>query len=286
MQMKMSSVGRQMLIGLEGFKSKAYADSKGLLTIGVGHLLSQQERQNGTIIINNEAVAWQQGLSESHVDALLAQDLPIYESIVNRLVTIDLTQYQFDALVSFVFNIGEPQFSSSNLLYKLNTSALDAIPNEFRRWRFVTDSNGKKREITGLTNRRKTEVACWLGELSGYPVPSSTAQQAQNKSGIIVNGQTVPTLTTNPQPSLALPAPTTPRQYKPDRWLDTLNPLDWFPKYGTYVSSAAAFALFVIDAMGYPIHPMIYALLGWFAMARMRRAIDRPSYHYPSYGDY
>ena len=267
--MQMSRTGRQMLIGLEGFKAHVYHDSKGLPTIGVGHLLTRAELDSGVIVLRDQqrALSWGDGLSRADVDAVLQQDLPDYEEAVERLVIVALQQYQFDALVSFCFNLGESQFSRSTLLKRVNESRFDAVPNEFRKWRFVVLSGGIKKEIKGLVNRRQQEIDCWNG-VSAQPEPVQIQQPIEPEPLPVVEQPAV-YAPRSPLPRIQ------PRQYAPNRWLSLVNPLDWFPRWGTYLSIFAALALFVIDAFGYPVNDAIYAVLGAFATARMRRAIDR-----------
>ena len=70
---------------------------------------------------------------------------------------------------------------------------------------------------------------------------------------------------------------TTAEPYAAPDWLSRLNPLDWFPGYGTYISIGAAIVLTVAESIGYTIPPLLYALLATFAGGRIRRAIDRPA---------
>lgn len=272
--MQMSKTGRIMLLELEGFKTRVYHDSAGLPTIGVGHLLTREELDSGQIWLTAQkrALVWRNGLSREDVEALLAQDLPEYEQVVKGLLNVSMEQHEFDALVSFCFNVGETRFSESTLLKRVNAGRFDVVPDEFRKWIFVTIGGVKKR-VRGLVNRREQEIRCWSGDL----LPAQKAAQ------VAPVDQAVDVLPISPQP---LPQPrVVPRSYTPDRWLALVNPLDWFPRYGTYLSIFAALALFLIDAFAYPINDAAYAVLGAFATARMRRAIDRNPVTYPS-GDY
>ena len=83
---------------------------------------------------------------------ILRYDVALAEKAVNKLVKVPLNQNQFDALVSFVFNIGETQFASSTLLAKLNNQDYQAVPSELNRW---VHGSGKK--LPGLINRRRDE---------------------------------------------------------------------------------------------------------------------------------
>ena len=83
---------------------------------------------------------------------ILRDDLVEAESSVHKLVKVPLNQNQFDALVSFIFNIGETQFSYSTLLKKLNNKDYNSVPSELNRW---VHGGGKK--LPGLINRRRDE---------------------------------------------------------------------------------------------------------------------------------
>jgi lysozyme len=154
--MKMSQNGTQLLAEWEGFETEVYDDAAGLPTIGVGHLLTQNEREGGKITIKGQAVDYKQGLSEQEVLDLLAQDLERFEAAVNSAVQVGLNQNQFDALVSFAFNVGTQAFQSSTLLKKLNQGLYDEVPAQLRRW---NKAGGKV--IQGLINRREKEIVLW-----------------------------------------------------------------------------------------------------------------------------
>ncbi len=154
--MKMSQNGTKLLAEWEGLRTEVYDDAAGLPTIGVGHLLTKNERDTGRITIKGQAVDYQQGLSEQQVLDLLAQDLERFEAAVNDGVQVALNQNQFDALVSFAFNVGRQAFKSSTLLKKLNQGLYDEVPAQLRRW---NKAGGKV--IQGLVNRREKEIALW-----------------------------------------------------------------------------------------------------------------------------
>src|SRR5262245_42688668 len=105
MAMRMSDNGRRLLKVWEGFEAKEYLDSAGLPTIGVGHLLTADERATKRLQINGATVLYANGLTDAQVLDLLAQDLSRYETTVGDVIKATLNQSQFDALVSFCFNI-------------------------------------------------------------------------------------------------------------------------------------------------------------------------------------
>jgi lysozyme len=153
---RVSDEGLRHLMRTEGFRNKAYKDVAGYPTIGVGHLLTSQEKRTGTIMINGKAVSYKNGLTDEQVKDLLAQDVKKYEKVVIDSVKVPLTQGQFDALVSFSYNVGPNAFKKSNLLRVLNQGKYNQVPNEMRKW---VKAGG--RVVKGLKNRREAEIALW-----------------------------------------------------------------------------------------------------------------------------
>lgn len=88
----------------------------------------------------------------------ITQDLDEHGKIVKRLVNVPLTQGQYDALVSFVFNLGGGAFKSSTLLKKLNSGNYDDCPEQIMRWNKAR-VDGKLQPLRGLTRRRAAEAA-------------------------------------------------------------------------------------------------------------------------------
>lgn len=158
--MKMSIHGRQLLEQWEGLRLNVYNDAAGLPTIGVGHLLTKSEISSGKITIAGEIIKYTNGLTTQQADALLAQDLILAENTVNGSVKASLNQNQFDALVSFTFNVGASAFTGSTLLKLLNQGQYGQVPSQLMRW---NKSGGK--ELAGLANRRANEAKLWNGEI-------------------------------------------------------------------------------------------------------------------------
>ena len=154
--MKMSENGRELLARWEGVRTQVYKDSAGLPTIGVGHLLTEGESHCGKIVIGGVAVAYDGGLSEAQVLALLGLDLTRFEDAVNSAVTVVLNQNQFDALVSFSFNVGVGAFEKSTLLRVLNQGRYNEVPDQLRRW---VKAGGQT--VEGLVSRRENEIRLW-----------------------------------------------------------------------------------------------------------------------------
>jgi lysozyme len=152
----MSENGQRKLAAWEGSKPRAYHDAAGKLTIGVGHLLTRSELSSWKIRIQGEAVRYAAGLSDRQVIDLLGQDLKGAENVVNECVAVELQQNQFDALVSFCFNVGATAFKNSTLLRWLNQAGYEEVPAQLRRW---VHCHGVV--VPGLVNRREHEIAMW-----------------------------------------------------------------------------------------------------------------------------
>lgn len=94
-------------------------------------------------------------------EAFLKQDVVIAEHTVDSLVKVPLNQGMYDALVSFVFNLGADKFKSSTLLMRLNQGAYELAADEFPKWKYGT-VNGKKQVLPGLVSRRAEERDLFL----------------------------------------------------------------------------------------------------------------------------
>jgi lysozyme len=131
--MKTSRQGLDALSKREGRRQRAYLDTKGIPTIGVGH--TGPEVYIGLV--------W----THQQIDDAFADDIQWAEDAVNKYVTVPLEQHQFDALVSFVFNVGTTAFRRSTLLKLLNEGLYDLAAEAFDMWH-------KPKEIIG---RRDSE---------------------------------------------------------------------------------------------------------------------------------
>ena len=132
-----SSAGLHLTEQFEGCKLIAYQDVKGVWTIGYGHTAGVRE---GDTCSQIQAEIW------------LQQDISWAATVVNRYVTVNLDQGQFDALVDFVFNAGSGNFSESTMLKLINAGHLDQAAAEFEKW----DKAGGL-VVAGLLRRRKAE---------------------------------------------------------------------------------------------------------------------------------
>ena len=156
MPMQVDQRGKDLFKEWEGLVTHEYLDSGGAPTIGIGHLLTRSERTSGKITIGGQAMDYRNGLTEQQCWDLLGQDLDGAEETVNEAVTVPLNQNQFDALVSFTFNVGDGAFCGSTLLKLLNQRKYDQVPEQLKRW---NKDNGHV--VQGLTNRRAKEIILW-----------------------------------------------------------------------------------------------------------------------------
>jgi len=148
--------GLEAIIRHEGLVLTPYRDVANLLTIGVGHLLTRSELSSGKIVIGLEAVKWKDGITREQAMSLLRKDLQIAERVVEQDNGRSMTDGQFDALVSFVFNVGVGAYIGSTLRRKLLAGDMDAVPEQMKRW----DRAGGIR-VAGLARRREAEAALW-----------------------------------------------------------------------------------------------------------------------------
>jgi len=123
----------------EGCRLTSYQDQKGVWTIGYGH--------TGPTVVRGLTITLEEA------EKLLIGDVQIAASFVNRVVLVELTQNEFDALVDFVFNLGRGAFESSTLLRELNTGNFAAAAAQFDLW----DRAGGA-VVAGLLRRRQAET--------------------------------------------------------------------------------------------------------------------------------
>ncbi|MEE9119408.1 MAG: lysozyme [Calditrichia bacterium] len=139
---KISGRGIEKIKEHESLRLQAYPDQAGKMTIGYGHLIKP----------NEQFLLDPRGITEQIADDLLKKDLSFAEKGVNKNVSVPLSGNQYDALVSFVYNIGVNAFRRSTLLKKLNDGDYSGAANEFKRWRLAGGKVSK-----GLIARRQRE---------------------------------------------------------------------------------------------------------------------------------
>jgi lysozyme len=179
--MKTSDAGIALIKDFEGCKLSAYKCPAGVWTIGYGH----------TSLAGPPTVA--EGMKISAVEAtnILKRDLKQFENGVSAAVKVPLEQHQFDALVSFAFNVGLGALGKSTLLRKLNAGDCAAVPTELMKW---VRAGGK--ELPGLVRRRRAEAGMWRGvddkgqDIRAVPdePPVKKISESKEANGAIVAG--------------------------------------------------------------------------------------------------
>jgi lysozyme len=148
--MRLSAEGLELVKRWEGYRQRTYLDIAGFPTIGYGHRLLASE-------------SFSNGIEEAQANEILACDVRGAEQAVTRLVKVALTQNQFDALVDFVFNLGQGKFATSTLLKELNSGHYDTAREQLLRW----DRAGAQ-ENANLKARRKSEFDLWSSAASQH----------------------------------------------------------------------------------------------------------------------
>lgn len=162
--MKLSDQGRAFIIDYEKKRPKAYKDSAGKWTIGIGHLITGAEEEDGRVWIGDERVEWETAtLTDAQMDTLFAQDIAPREKALMTLLKREPAQQQFDAMFSLFFNIGETNFRTSSVLRLFNIGARVDTGAAFLLFNKVTDQKTKKKRVEpGLVKRRVQERAMFL----------------------------------------------------------------------------------------------------------------------------
>ena len=141
--MNISKKGIDLIKEFEGCELTAYRCSANVLTIAYGRIKGVKE---GDTCTKEQAEEW------------LHEELIEYESYINDMVEVSLLQNQFDALVSWVYNLGPSNLKSSTLLKVLNAGEYKSVPEQIKRW---NKAGGKVLE--GLTRRRQAEALLFEG---------------------------------------------------------------------------------------------------------------------------
>ena len=136
-----SLAGISLIKSFEGLELTSYRCSSAVLTVGYGH--------------TGPDVHEGQTITEAEAEALLVQDLKRFEAAVSRLITVPLTQHEFDAIVSFAFNCGEGSLQESTFRKRMNAGEEKSLcfKQEFPKW--VKGPNGP---LPGLVRRREAEI--------------------------------------------------------------------------------------------------------------------------------
>lgn len=147
--MKVSEYAEAVMKEHEGLRLKAYRCPSGVLTIGYGHTRNVKTGQ----VINKDTA-----------ERFFVEDVEAVERLIDREpFAKDLSQGQYDALVSFLFNVKYSSYQTSTLRRKIINNVNDVtIPDEFRRWVYGTDPVTKKKiKLPGLVKRREWEASMY-----------------------------------------------------------------------------------------------------------------------------
>jgi lysozyme len=157
--MKISQDGVDLIKECEGVARRPYLCPANYWTVGVGSMLYPEQialrdsRQLFQLKVEDDR-PW----ADDEIDQLFRHDLRRFERGVTRLIDYPLSQNQFDALVSFAFNLGNGSLQASTLRRKLNRGDVEGASNEFKRW---VRAGG--RVLRGLVRRRQMEADLFLG---------------------------------------------------------------------------------------------------------------------------
>ena len=141
--MNISKQGLELIKRFEGLHLVAYLDPVKIPTIGYG-----------TIVIDGKPVRLGTTITQAQAEAYLYADIQKFEDHVNQLLNVPVSQEQFDALVSFVYNLGPTNFRKSTLLRLLNQGRYEEAQPQFLRW-----NRAGGHVLRGLTRRRLAEAA-------------------------------------------------------------------------------------------------------------------------------
>lgn len=145
MKMNLSKEGVELIKRFEGLRLKAYKCQAGIWTIGYGHTKGVREGQT---------------ITTDKAEDLLMQDIIPVENVINKM-GVEMTQIQFDSLVSFVFNIGSGKFFASTLYCRIQIGASkEQIAKLMLKWIYVKGAKSR-----GLMNRRVAEANMYLGSV-------------------------------------------------------------------------------------------------------------------------
>ncbi|MDG1285965.1 MAG: lysozyme [Rickettsiales bacterium] len=142
-QLSLTAQGLEFIKSKEGFSSGPYQDSAGVWTIGYG--------------TTGDVYAYSAPVTVEQATNLMSQDLEQFHRELVALVNVPLKQNEYDALMSFIYNLGAHNLAGSTLLRKLNAGDYEAAAGQLTRWVYAGGTR-----IAGLVKRRKEEQATFL----------------------------------------------------------------------------------------------------------------------------
>tara|TARA_A100001515_G_scaffold37210_1_gene29281 strand:- start:5 stop:451 length:447 start_codon:yes stop_codon:yes gene_type:complete len=145
-----SAEGISLIKKFEGCELTAYQCSAGVWTIGYGHTKGIEEGME---------------ISQEEAEQMLVDELHEYENYINKYVTAPLSQNQFDAMVSWVYNLGPANLKASTLLKVLNAEDYEGVPAQIKRW---NKAGGEI--LDGLIRRREAEARLFKNDETWHEV--------------------------------------------------------------------------------------------------------------------
>tara|TARA_R110002020_G_scaffold203615_1_gene407431 strand:+ start:187 stop:630 length:444 start_codon:yes stop_codon:yes gene_type:complete len=136
--MNISEEGLSLIRKFEGCELEAYEDAVGIATIAYGRI---KEVKMGDTCTKEQAEEW------------LNEEIKEYEGYIDNMVKVELSQFQYDALVAWVYNLGPTNLKSSTLLKVLNEEKYNDVPAQIKRW-----NKAGGNVLDGLTRRREAEA--------------------------------------------------------------------------------------------------------------------------------
>ena len=152
----LSPQGVELIKNFEGFSDKLYNDPAGHCTVGYGTLVHRGNCDGQT-----SEQPYTSGVTKDRATELLTHEAGGFAGTINSKVTVPLNQNQFDALVSFVYNVGPGAFEKSTLLKLLNQGKYDSVPTELKKWTKARQ-NGQVVDLPGLVKRRAAEAELFV----------------------------------------------------------------------------------------------------------------------------
>ena len=129
---QLSDKGAKFIKQFEGLRLTAYNDGTGVMTVGYGHTGDVKAGET---------------ITQAQADSYFSEDVKWAVDTVNSAVKVELQQNQFDALVSFTYNVGEGAFKSSTLLKDLNAGDYKSVPSQLDRWIYAGEKTGMLAEF-------------------------------------------------------------------------------------------------------------------------------------------
>lgn len=173
--MQLSANGLDFIKAREGLMLEAYFDVAGIPTIGYGHTSSATSAD----VVNKKKI------SHTKAEELLVDDVEVFEDAVNSYINVPMNQNQFDAFVSFAYNIGVGGFLSSTARKRFNRGDTEGAAEAMTWWDKAT-VNGVTRQVKGLVRRRALERDLFLKPMASKSAADNTGriQPMENRPSI------------------------------------------------------------------------------------------------------